>query len=360
MKKITVCSFFSGAGGLDLGLEGDFRTLGKHYPKTSLETIFSCDILPFAKTCFDTFWKDRNGLEMTQASIIDLVKKKNLPKADIVTGGFPCQDFSVAGKRGGFDSHKNHKGEKIFGSPSQKESRGMLYYWLARSIDLIQPKIFIAENVKGILSIPGAVDRIKSDFTSLGYTVQVKLLFAPDFGVPQNRERVIFIGVRNKSVKNKQLLKQIKSGEVSLHPSPTVTTYRTCREAFSGLQEPTESFDISQQSYSKAKRLIKGQGQNEVLLDKQAPTIRAEHHGNIEFRRLRKSHGGRNAEEYNLPERRLTVRECARLQTFPDNYTFIQNKVSAASAYKVIGNAVPVLMAYEIGCHLEKLFKKLF
>lgn len=359
MKKITVCSFFSGAGGLDLGLEGDFSVLGKHYPQTGLETIFSCDILPFAKTCFDNFWKDRNGLEMTQASIVDLVKQKKLPKADIVTGGFPCQDFSVAGKRGGFNSHKNHKGE-LFGSPNKNESRGMLYYWLARSIELIQPKMFIAENVKGILSIPGAVDIIKSDFTKLGYTVQVKLLFAPDYGVPQNRERVIFIGVRNKSVKNKNILKQIKSGDFSLHPSPTVKNYRTCQEAFKGLKEPSESLDPSQQSYSKAKRLLKGQGQNEVLLDKQAPTIRAEHHGNIEFRRLSKSHGGKNKAEYNLPERRLTVRECARLQTFPDNYSFVQEKVSAASAYKVIGNAVPVLMAYEIGSHLEKIFKKLF
>ena len=113
-KPITVCSFFTGCGGLDLGLEGDFTYLGQLRPPTGLETIFACDILPAAKMAFDNFWQSRSGVTLTPASIVDLVKKSNhqsiFPPADIVTGGFPCQDFSVAGKRGGFLSHKDHKG----------------------------------------------------------------------------------------------------------------------------------------------------------------------------------------------------------------------------------------------------------
>ncbi len=101
--------------------------------------------------------------------------------------------------------------------------------------------------------------------------------------------------------------------------------YVSCREAFSGLEEPDFTSDPSQRRYSKAKYLPKGQGQTEIKLDGIGPTIRSEHHGNIEFRRLSLEHGGRLADEIRagLKERRLTVRECARLQTFPDDYQFI-------------------------------------
>ena len=97
-------------------------------------------------------------------------------------------------------------------------------------------------------------------------------------------------------------------------------------------------------------------------MDYIAPTIRSEHHGNIEFRRLSKENGGANKEELELglEQRRLTVRECARLQTFPDEYKFILNKtennvaLSASNAYKIIGNAVPVVLAYNIGKTLSE------
>ena len=105
------------------------------------------------------------------------------------------------------------------------------------------------------------------------------------------------------------------------------------------------------------------QGQVEVKLDSVSPTIRSEHHGNIEFRRLSSEHGGKHYEELNqgLKERRLTVRECARLQTFPDEYQFIINNpvakkepsVSSSDAYKIIGNAVPCVLAYNIAKNLE-------
>ncbi len=130
-----------------------------------------------------------------------------------------------------------------------------------------------------------------------------------------------------------------------------------------GLEEPDLSNDLSQKTYSKAKYMGKHcQGQNEVSMDKIAPTIRSEHHGNIEFRRLSVEHGGNNFEEIllGLPERRLTVRECARIQTFPDDYEFVVKaqdndgkSISGSEAYKIIGNAVPPLLAYHIAKRLE-------
>jgi len=103
------------------------------------------------------------------------------------------------------------------------------------------------------------------------------------------------------------------------------------------------------------------QGQIEINLDSIGPTIRAEHHGNIEFRRLSENHGGKNHDELSkgLKERRLTIRECARIQSFPDNYQFYRggkDGVSATHAYKLIGNAVPPLLGFHIAKRIEKLW----
>ena len=129
------------------------------------------------------------------------------------------------------------------------------------------------------------------------------------------------------------------------------------------LPEPDDAEDINQKKYSKAKYMGKHcQGQQEVKLDGIGPTIRSEHHGNIEYRRLSKEHGGVHKEELakGLSERRLTIRECARIQTFPDEYSFVipakgeECSVSASEAYKIIGNAVPPLLAYNIAKNIEE------
>ena len=136
------------------------------------------------------------------------------------------------------------------------------------------------------------------------------------------------------------------------------------------LPEPEESEDLSQKAYSKAKYYgTHCQGQTEVNLAKISPTIRSEHHGNIEFRRLSKSNGGKSVDELllRLPQRRLTVRECARLQTFPDEFEFVRDpsamgpdyKISASEGYKLIGNAVPPLLAFHIAYRLQSLWGRL-
>ena len=145
-----------------------------------------------------------------------------------------------------------------------------------------------------------------------------------------------------------------------------VTTYDVLKD----LPEPEYSTDLSQQVYSKAKFLSNGsQGQNEIKLNGLGPTIRSEHHGNIEFRRLSAEHGGTHTEELasGLEERRLTVRECALIQTFPPDYRFIIPKtegrgflLSSSGAYKIIGNAVPPVLAYHIAKRLEELWPLYF
>jgi len=414
-KVVKVISLFSGCGGMDLGFEGDFNVLRKsvnpklhpewlknpvnkfwvRLPKTKFKTIFANDILPAAKASWVPYFdkENRNGSLFLTESIVDLVKKhkageKNIfPEADVIIGGFPCQDFSVAGKRNGFDSHKAHHGGLLNGNEPSEENRGRLYMWMREVIDIVRPKIFIAENVKGLISLSDAKKIIESDFRSIGedgyLVVNAKVLKAPDYGVPQTRERVIFIGFKKEvltkvALKNLTNLKDYSAYDPYPRPTHGIATkdhslfpYLKVKEAFVDLQEPEEAFDLAQKYYSKAKWYGRHcQGQTEIDLMGLGPTIRAEHHGNIEFRRLSKEHGGKYQGELaiGLKERRLTVRECARIQTFPDDFAFIRGAyergkefaMSPSDGYRVIGNAVPPLLAFHIAWRLQDLWPKLF
>jgi len=123
---------------------------------------------------------------------------------DIVTGGFPCQDFSIAGKRKGLNSHKSHDGNYLDEkSHNHLKNRGMLYYWMKKVIEITQPKIFIAENVKGLNSLSEVKSQIESDFKAInnqGYIIFCKLLYAPDYGIPQTRERLFLLVLINNTL----------------------------------------------------------------------------------------------------------------------------------------------------------------
>lgn len=414
--KANVLSLFSGCGGMDIGFEGGFTCLAKsvntllhsewvestdgdfiRVASTGFRTVFANDIRPDAKAAWVSYFSGkRDDAEAVYHvdSIVDLVKRakageKVFPdKVDIVTGGFPCQDFSIAGKRLGFESNKSHDGGKLEPGEPSVESRGQLYMWMREVVTLTRPKLFIAENVKGLTNLADVKEIIEHDFAEAaddGYlVVPARVLHAADYGVPQSRERVIFFGFRKNALKAKAL-KALSMGTIpeSYDPYPPRThAYTTaaddkfflyppvtCEEAFTGLLEPEASEDASQRIYSKAKYMGKHcQGQTEVKLDSIGPTIRSEHHGNIEYRRLSVEHGGTHDGELGagLPERRLTVRECARIQTFPDDYQFIQKargnlkNVSSSDAYKIIGNAVPCVLAYNIAQNLAAKWDKYF
>ena len=409
LSTLNVLSLFSGCGGMDLGFEGDFDVLAEsvnttmhpdwitskkadsmwvHLAKTRFHSVFANDIREDAKTAWTTYFAKKGISESTYCldSIVDLVKLHNengisiFPKnIDIVTGGFPCQDFSVAGKRMGFDSDKSHTGSKIIDhSIPSVESRGQLYMWMREVIAITQPKIFIAENVKGLTNLTDVKQIIENDFrtvSSNGYlVVSARVLHAANYGVPQSRERVIFIGFKKSELTDKAKIALSSSViPIEYDPYPQAThsysvqgknllTPTNLIQAFNGLEEPNQSSDLSQQKFSRAKYMGKHcQGQSEVSLQGIAPTIRSEHHGNIEFRRLSAEHGGKHQDELDrgLKERRLTIRECARIQTFPDDYEFVipakgdKKGVSASEAYKIIGNAVPPLLAYNIAKQIE-------
>lgn len=397
MTDIKVLSLFSGCGGMDLGLEGDFWCLKKSIMNpewiqkekgsmvklkpTGFHTIFANDIRPDAKKAWVNFWKTRieNPEDIYHLkSVVELVKDSQLGNnifpnnVDIVTGGFPCNDFSISGQQLGFTSHKNHLGQLLKDNEPTIESRGMLYMWMREVITITKPKIFIAENVKGLTNLSGVKEIIEHDFRQAaddGYIViPARILNATDYGVPQSRERVIFFGFRKNALKEgiaQELSKEIIDIKYDPYPQATHSkeNYVTCKDAFVKLKEPDKTKDPSQAGYSGAKFMGSGnQGQKEVNLAGVSPTIRAEHHGNIEFRRLSKEHGGKNIKELErgLQERRLTVRECARLQTFPDNYEFVISGVSVSNAYKIIGNAVPPVLAYNIAQNLKSKWKNYF
>ena len=412
-KRLRLLSLFSGCGGMDLGFEGHFIANKKSFApnspyidhqmnddnwvflkKTQFQTVFANDILPEAEKAW-TVYMSRFGYSENvyhNASIVELVKMHQqgadiFPKGiDVVTGGFPCQDFSVAGKRQGFNSQKDDWGKKRADDKPTEESRGKLYFWMKQVIDIVRPKVFIAENVKGLVNLGDVKDIIQKDFASAdgnGYIVlSPQVLHAGNYGVPESRERVIFIGIRRDALKPEALRHwNLTSCQMSIiriqnqHMQerlrtkaylPKVTTYDVLKD----LDEPEDSRDESQKVYSKAKFLANGsQGQIEIKLDGLGPTIRSEHHGNIEFRRLSAEHGGKHTEELNagLKERRLTPRECALIQTFPPDYRFVIKKssgngyhVSSSGAYKIIGNAVPPVLAYHIAMRLQELWPKYF
>ena len=399
-QQKRVLSLFSGCGGMDLGLEGGFwvhqdcvnENIHQDWiverqepwlklPRTTFETVFANDITKAAHNAWIPYFEKRGKKDVFHlGSIVDLVKQVEKREfqfpsnIDVVTGGFPCQDFSVSGKRKGFNSHKSHTGKLLDESEdSFRDNRGKLYYWMKRVIELTLPKVFIAENVKGLISLANVKDIIEDDFSAIGkdgYIVIPKLLFAPDYGIPQTRERIIFIGL-NKTYLKATAIAHLENNDIFPRPTHEVKTYSTVGQVLSGLAEPKdELFDLSQKSYSKAKHYGKTQGQIEVNLQGLSPTIRSEHHGNIEFRRLSLELGGKivNELEAGLKMRRLTVRECARIQTFPDDFQFVrqQNKgdekysLSATDGYKLIGNAVPPLLAYHMAKHLENQWDYLF
>ena len=415
-RTLNLLSLFSGCGGMDLGFEGGFSVLSSsvneiltpHFiekklnedfvllKKTKFKTVFANDILTDARNSWVNHFskKGYNSEIFYTDSIVDLVKLHQngtsvFPKnIDIVTGGFPCQDFSIAGKRNGFSSHKNHLGELNNKKTATEETRGQLYMWMKQVVEITKPKIFIAENVKGLVNLKNVKEIIQNDFSSIGdngyIVLNPRILHAADYGVPQSRERVVFIGIK-KSALNKLALEELENENISdkYNPYPKPThSYTTegdnfkrhveLKEIFKLLVEPELSKDLSQKYYSKAKYMGSHcQGQTEIKLNGISPTIRSEHHGNIEFRRLSLENGGKIIEELSkgLKERRLTPRECALIQTFPPDFDFVIEKksgrkgaflVSPSQAYKIIGNAVPPLLAYNIAKRIEDIWDLYF
>ena len=341
----SVSSLFSGIAGLDSGFGSDvtvhkdsvaddewiaqtattenFVTL----KKTPFKTVFQNDVLQGAKDVCVV-----NGIESNYhvRSIEKLIEENHpFPKADVVIGGFPCQPFSQCGKRQGFDDTK---------------LRGMLYKAFVAVVEKTKPKVFVAENVYGIITMAGnPIQQIIDEFSDIGYRVKYQVVKANEFGVPQTRKRVIIMGVR-------------ASGIGTLPEDWNVISENRIEccvgKYFEHLLEPCDTTDVSQKLHSNTKRLKKGQGQGEIKMRSFAPTIRAGHQGQIEFRRHAPNEDG-------LSERRLSLREAGLIQTFPPTFVFTTNGTMTAP-YRYIGNAVPPLLGYIIARKVESILRTYF
>ena len=319
-NKYSVLSLFAGCGGLDLGFNGEFEFLDKKYSRRKFNVTWANDVDESACLTF----RENFEHDIVCGSIVDILNGKYLrvldkpmpQKADVVLGGFPCQDFSHAGKRRGFRS-----------------ARGLLYQSMVETIKRTKPLAFVGENVKGLLTMNKgeALQTIVRDFSKLGYHVTHQLLTAADYGVPELRERVVIVGT------DKSRLPRFEEDDF---PKPTHRSKRVnLKEAIGDLENKKEG-EVPNHFWSKAKK-NNGQGNNTVSADKPGPTMRTEHHGNIEF-------------HWN-GKRRLSAREAARIQSFPDDFVFYP---STSQAYKQIGNAVPPVMAWHIAKAVETFLNK--
>lgn len=301
--KFKVVSMFSGCGGMDLGLVGGFDFLGKRFAKQPFQIVWANDLNRYACDTYSTNLKH----DIHVGSVWDHFD--TLPNhCDLVIGGFPCQDISINGKRAGVSG-----------------KRSGLYRAMVDAVEKMQPKMFVAENVRGLLYKYNteSLRQVLNDFTALGYTVTYQLYHAADYGVPQRRERVFIVGV--------------KGGIVPFEaPKPFLNkeTWITSSQAIDDLESLESNVEYSH-IWSLAQK-SSDQGGRTLDPNKTSHTIRAECHGNNQF-------------HYKLP-RRISMREAARFQTFPDNFIF---KARLRETERMIGNAVPPVLAWHLGKSLR-------
>ena len=298
---MKVVSLFSGAGGLDLGFINAGHTI------VWANDIYEDAVNTYRKNIGDHITcKDINSVDVDE-----------IPDCDIVIGGFPCQGFSVA-------NTKRHT----------KDERNTLYKQLIRVIEAKRPKFFLAENVKGILSLGKGeiIKTIITDFSSLGYKVKYKLLNSADYGVPQCRMRVIIVGVRDDIEFEYSYPEPTNSRDGDLLTAQWVSV----GEALDSIVSPDKPNDLPNHEYSRYKLGFNGYiGHRPLDPTKPAPTVtaRGDNKGGVVI----------------LPHpnglRRMSGRELAAIQSFPLDFEFMG---PLSSVYRQIGNAVPPLLAYAV------------
>jgi DNA (cytosine-5)-methyltransferase 1 len=310
---MKVVSLFSGAGGLDLG-----------FIKAGHEIVWANDNFPDAVKTYR-----KNIGDHIVCEDISKIPSDQIPDHDILIGGFPCQGFSVANSKRG-----------------ENDERNKLYLELLRVLVDKQPKFFLAENVKGILSLmKGAIfEMIISDFENAGYKIKYKVLNAANYGVPQKRERVIILGVRNDIQFDLEHPEPTHSESSSLFNDKK--NWVSIGEALKNIPEPEEEHSLLNHTYSKFKLKFNGYlGNRAIDPTKPAPTVtaRGDEKGGVVVLHHPNNH------------RRMSVRELALTQSFPIDYVFEGNN---SSAYRQIGNAVPPLLAFAIASIFPKELKK--
>lgn len=311
MEKLKVASLFCGCGGTDVGLLGDFDFLGKHYESNGMEIVYANDIDDNACNIF----KENFGITPDNRDIRE-VKSEEIPEFDILTGGFPCQSFSIIAQN-----------PKRLGV---KDERGKLFFEMCRILRERQPKCFIAENVKGILTAnkKSAFPLIMKEFEESGYDVQYRILNSANYGVPQKRERVIIVGFR------KDLNVNFSFPDVEIEDENNFAPLKKVIE-----KKVDEKYFFSERAVAgmmkKRESMNKGRAQD---INKPCNTVGA-HLAKVSL----------NSTDPVLMEdkryRRFTPREVARIQSFPDDFELVG---SEAAQYRALGNAIPPVMFWYV------------
>ena len=312
-------SIFAGCGGCDLGMVGDFNFNNIHYNRLPFESVFVNDIDRKALSTHELNLKTRSIL---CCDVCDL-DTTDIPEHDVLIGGFPCQSFSTVNPtKDPFDDRAN------------------LYKQMVRIVKEKQPKAFIAENVKGLLTLKqGSIfKRICRAFEEAGYVLTYKLLNAANFGVPQKRERIIIVGIR------KDL------GATFVFPEePNVDKWVPLSAAVKQLAISDKKYYFSERAVLGMKN-AKNNMKRGLAQDLNAPSLTVTSH------LAKVSLNSRDPVLLVDPKkelyRRFTPREAARIQSFPDEFCFAG---SDADAYRQIGNAVPPVMFWHISNSLAKL-----
>lgn len=310
---MKVISLFSGAGGLDLGLK-----------QAGHDIIWAND---FDKNAVETY-RHNIGTHIV-CNDIKNIDISTIPSADVVIGGFPCQGFSQANRFRMLDDERNH-----------------LYKFFYNIIKEKQPMFFIAENVKGILSLGKgeAIKQIVSDFENAGYKTDLHLVNMANYGVPETRQRVIIVGQRI-DLATEWLFHfpketHSKDGKDGLHKWVSI------KEAIDRFPDPDMPNDTPNHEYSKYKVEYRDYtAHRRTDPNSPSPTILARGNGG----------GGVCAIPHYNGQRRLTVRESAAVQTFPDDFIFFGSR---GACYRQIGNAVPVMFAEILGKELMRIEKE--
>ena len=320
-RKLKVASLFCGCGGTDVGMQGDFDYLGKHYASNNVQIVYANDIEKAACKIFaDNFDVTPDNRDIRE------IKSDDLPEFDILTGGFPCQSFSIVAQ--------NPKRLGI------KDEKGMLFFEMCRILRDRQPKCFIAENVKGIMTANKgeAFPLIIKEFQDSGYDVKYQIVKAVEYGVPQKRERVIIVGFRKDLGIEFNFPAPVSTNPEDYVPLKKVIDhsvdekYFFSQKAVDGMMKNRESMnkgraqDVNEPCKTVGAHLAK------VSLNSTDPVLM-------------------EGERY----RRFTPREVARIQSFPDK--FILSETEAAQ-YRALGNAIPPVMFWYIMRSVKKSLEK--
>jgi len=313
-SRYRVLSLFSGCGGMDLGTEGGFEFLGKRYSRLATETKAAVELDPRIAEIYESNFR----APCVVKDIRDL-DAKDLPSHDVMTGGFPCQSFSMVAQNPPRLGHD--------------DERGRLYFEMCRLLLAHRPQVFIAENVKGLLSAnqKQAFPLLLEEFRQCGYHIHWDLLDAADYGVPQRRQRVFIVGFRNLTASTsfkfpRPVADKYRSvlGDV-LHPRSEVEEkYFFSDRALRGLAKTRNGSIKTKGRVQDANKPCNTVGAHlaKVSLNSTDPVVKTA--GRI---------------------RMFSPREVARIQSFPESF---QLRGVKTTDYKALGNAVPPVLMWHV------------